>query len=277
MRCPIRVVATIALASGVVLAASPRALAQPSVAFLAQQLKGDDDYRVRTQAALALGATGDEAAVAPLCEGLGDSNVSVRAAAAAALGKLGKPSGLPCLQAAEKKETAPSVKSQIQKSATALESGGGGSGAAPAAPPPPGKDAKYYVAIEVTNRTGRPNAEIEALVRSVLQTRLLAKPGVAVAPAGETPARGGQIVKSRRLKGFLLLAAIEAPVYDKGSLVQVVRLSTWTYPGKALQSEISQKLTQTETPTKDVKSENELVKAGLEEAVEKFYRVAPTL
>src|SRR5678815_1682112 len=112
------------------------ASADPRTTYLADQLKSNDDYRVRTQAALALGASADDAAVKPLCDAVGgDSNVSVRVAAAAALGKLGKQGGMSCLQSAKSRESQGSVKSQIDKSISALQNGAG--------PPPPGADAKY--------------------------------------------------------------------------------------------------------------------------------------
>ena len=196
---------TIALTAG--------AIAAPSVAYLAEQLRTSDDYRVRTQAALALGASGDDAAVKPLCDALGDANASVKVASAAALGKLGKPAGLPCLKAALRRESAASVKSQIEKSiATLGAQGGGAAQAAPATPPPPGADTKFYVAIQVTNKTGRSAAEVDAIVRGAMQDKILAKRGYAVAPKAETAAQGGQVVKSKRLKGFFLVATVEPPV-----------------------------------------------------------------
>src|SRR5689334_1980745 len=57
-----------------------------------------DDFRVRTNAALALGSTNDEAAVSPLCGGLDDPNDVVRQAAAAGLKRLAKPSAAGCLK-----------------------------------------------------------------------------------------------------------------------------------------------------------------------------------
>jgi hypothetical protein len=259
-------------------ALAPSAALAATVAELAAQLRSSDDFRVRTQAALALGASGDEAAVKPLCDGLGDSNVSVKVASAAALGKLGKPSGLPCLKAALAKESTPSAKSQMEKSIASLESsGGGGSAAAAPAPPPPGPDAKYYVAIQVTNKTGRPAAEIDALVRTAMQEKLLAKKGFAVAPKSETPAQGGQIVKSKKLKGFFLIATVEAPSYGGGDLSQVVRVSMWTYPDKALQGEFAPKLTQSSTSKGDTQSENLLMKMCAETAIESFQKVAATM
>jgi hypothetical protein len=254
------------------------ARAQSKVSQLAEQLRTSDDFRVRTQAALALGASGEDAAVKPLCDGLGDANASVKVAAAAALGKLGKPAGLPCMRAALGRESMASVKSQLEKSIAALEKAGGSSGApAPAAPPPPGPDAKYYVAIQVTNKTGRPAAEVDAIVRAAMQDKLLAKKGYAVAPKGEAPSQGGQIVKAKRLKGFFLIATVEPPVYGGGDLSQVVRVSMWSYPDKSLQGEFAPKLTQSGTSKGDTQSEAVLMKMCAESAIETFQKVAASM
>lgn len=265
----------LAFALGIALA--PVEAAAATVAELAAQLKSSDDFRVRTQAALALGTSRDEAAVKPLCGALGDSNASVKVAAAAALGKLGKPSGQPCLKAALARETTPAVKSQIEKSIAALGAAGSGGSSGAAAPPPPGADTKFYVAIQVTNKTSRPAAEIDAVVRAAMQEKLLAKKGYAVAPKAETPAQGKQIVKSKKLKGFFLIATVEAPVYGGGDLTQTVRVSMWTYPDKALQGEFAPKLTQSGTPKGDTASEDLLMKMCAETAVETFQKVAATM
>ena len=250
------------------------ARAAPSVASLIQQLRTSDDYRVRTQAALALGTSGNDAAVRPLCDALGnDSNVTVKVAVAAALGKLGKPAALPCLKAAQAKETSASVKAQIDKSIAALGSSGSGA----ATPPPPGPDTKFYVAIQVTNKTSRATGEIDGIVRAAMQNKLIAKKGYAVAPKGETSAQGGQIVKGKKLKGFLLIATVEPPAYGGGDLSQSVKVTMWTYPDKALQGEFSPKLTQSGTPKGDTQSENLLMQMCAENAVESFQKVAASL
>lgn len=253
---------------------APSARADQTIADLATQLRTNDDYRVRTQAALALGASNDEAAVKPLCDGLGDSNPAVKTASAAALGKLGKASGVTCLQAADGKETNPSVKSQIQKSLQTLQTASPGG---VAAPPPPAPGAKFYVAIQVTNKTSRSADDIDKLVRAAMQAKILAKAGYAVAPKAETPAQGGQVVKGKKLKGFFLIATVEAPVYGGGDLTQVVRVSMWTYPDKALQGEFSPKLTQSGTSKGDTASEDALMKMCVENAVETFQKVAASL
>lgn len=251
-----------------------RSYADQRTSYLAEQLKTNDDYRVRTQAALALGASADDAATKPLCDALADANTSVRVAAAAALGRLGKPAGLACLQRAEGRESIAAVKSQMQKSIATLSSGGGGG---PAAPPPPGADTKYYVAIEITNKSGRPESEIEPLVRAAMQSKILAKAGYAVAPKGETLAQGKKILNGKKMKGFYLLATVEPAVYQGGNLTQVVRISMWTYPSKSLQGEFAPKLTQSGTPKKDVQSENILMKMCVENAIDTFHKIVASL
>ena len=263
----------IALASALVAFAST-ALGGPSVAQLAEKLRTSDDFRVRTQAALALGASGEDAAVRPLCDALSDANPSVKVASAAALGRLGKPAGLPCLRAAIARESLAAVKTQAEKSIAAIE-GAGSSG--PAAPPPPGPDAKFYVAIQVNNKSGRPAAEVDGIVRAAMQGKLLSKRGFAVAPKSETTAQGGKIVKSKRLKGFYLIVTVEPPLYAGGDLSQRVRVSMWTYPDKSLQGEFSPKLTQSNTPKGDKESETILMKMCAENAVESFQKVAAAL
>lgn len=267
----LRALTSILFALGVVLSVHAVS-AQSKTADLAKQLKSDD-YRVRTQAALALGSTGDEAAIKPLCDALADTNASVKTAAAAALGKLTKPASLKCLEAAIAKETVPAIKTTMQKSIDGLKV----SSSAPAAPPPPGKDAKFYVALEITNKTSRPTAEVEALVRSAMQAKLLSKAGFAVAPKGETAVKGGQIVKSKNLKGFVLMATVEAPVYANGSLSVKFSVAMATYPDKSIQASFSPKLTQSNTPSSDTKSEDALFKLCAESAIDSFVKVAATL
>jgi hypothetical protein len=248
------------------------ALAEATLDFLVQQLKTSDDYRVRTQAALALGKSGSDGAVAPLCEALRDPNLSVDVAAAAALGKLSKPASERCLQDALAKATAPSLKAQIEKSIAAVgqtQMSGSGSSIGP--------DTRYYVAVQVTNKTTRSEGDIDSLVRVAARNKILGAKGYAVAPKDEMPGAGAQLVKSKKLKGYLLIVTVDPPVYSGGDLTQAVRVSMWTYPGKALQGEFSPKLTQSDTKKGDTQSENDLVKMCVENAVETFLKVAASM
>lgn len=269
LKSPMRKSVSLLVASLLFFAFQRESQAGPKTSDLAQQLKSGDDFRVRTQAALALGASGDDAAVKPLCDGLSDDNALVKQSAAAALAKLGKGGGLPCLKAAYGKEKNPKVQAQMQKAMDAL--------AGSAAPPPPGPDSKYYVAIEVSNKSKRTLDEVDAIVRRAMQSKLLGKTGYAVAPKGESAADGGKIVKSKKLAGYYLLASVEPPVYEGGNLTQVVRVSMWTYPTKALKGEFSPKLTQSDTPKADPEGEKELIKMCVENAVDTFAKVVASL
>jgi hypothetical protein len=271
-----RLLAAVLVASMLGTTVAATASAEARVAYLIEQLKTSDDYRIRTQAALGLGASGDDAAVTPLCAALRDANVAVKVAAAAGLGKLGKPAALPCLKSAQASETAASAKTQIEKSIAALAQAGS-SPAAPSAPPPPAADAKFYVAIQVTNKTTRPAAEVDSIVRAAMQDKILAKKGYAVAPKGETPAQGGQVVKSKNLKGFFLVATVEQPAYGGTDLTLTVHVTMWSYPDKALQGEFAPKLTQSGTPKGDTESETMLMRMCVENAVDSFQKVAASL
>src|SRR5580658_552354 len=94
-----------AVAAIMVLLVAPPLWADGRVQFLADRLKYPpapghaDDFRVRTNAALALGLTHDEEAVVPLCAGLEDPNETVRQGAAVGLRRLGLSSGVDCLAA----------------------------------------------------------------------------------------------------------------------------------------------------------------------------------
>jgi hypothetical protein len=264
----------LAVATAFVLLGAPgRAAADERSTYLAEQLRTNDDYRVRTQAALALGGSDTDDAVRPLCDALADTNVSVRVAAAAALGKLARPAGIPCLKQAETTEAAPSAKAQIQKSVGALEAASAASGP----PPPPASDAKFYVALQVTNKSTRPSRDVEDMVRAAMQGKLLASRGYAVAPKEETSAQALQIIQGKKLKGYYLLATVEPPVYAGEELTQIVRVSMWSYPDRALQGELSPSFTQSSARMGDTKSEDALVRLCVERAIELFQKITATM
>jgi HEAT repeat protein len=247
-------------------AEAPAALAESRVEALKKRL-GDDEFRVRTQAALSLGDTKDDAAVPPLCGALDDSEPAVRSAAAAALGKLGKKEGLPCLKAKESGEANASVKSQIAKSIKLLSGG-----AAPSA------NARTYVAIgKITNKTTRSASDVESLVREAATSKLGTMDGYAVAPAGESSAAAKKVVEGRSLKGFQLLVTVEAPVYAGDKLTVAIRVVMTTYPGRDIKAEFAPKLSQTGTPSTDRAAEDMLVKMAIERALTDFDKVVASM
>ena len=107
-----------------------------------------------------------------------------------------------------------------------------------------------------------------------MQQKLLSLQGYAIAPSGETTAVARKVIKKNELKGFLLLVRVEPPRSNGGDLTVQVRVTMWTYPGKALQGEFSPRLTMSGATPGDVESENALIKMAVEKAVDNFATVA---
>jgi hypothetical protein len=253
----------------VVLCLAATANAQDRVAQYAQQLRTNSDFRVRTQAALALGASKEKRAVEPLCGGLDDSNTTVRAAAAAALGKLSL-GGQECLEEHLEEETNASVKSVIQKAIERVRSGG-----VVGTPP---EAAKYYVAIgAVTNKTTRSDADLNRVVRAHALKQLAQLAGYAVAPEAETPVQARDVLaKHAQLRPFFIWPKIEI-IYVDGNLTVKVDMSLFTYPGKAFKGALNRKLTMPEVPSPDTAEEDSLIEAAMERLIPDIAKVADKL
>src|SRR6188508_2639781 len=135
-----------------------------------------EDFRLRTQAALALGVSKSERAVPPLCQALADNNASVRAAAAAALGRLAK-GGDDCLEERLASETNPPVKTAIEKALELIDGG----------EPKFGTDVRYYVAIgKLTDKSGRTGPKLERVVRKAMASAGTGIDSFALAPRHES-------------------------------------------------------------------------------------------
>jgi hypothetical protein len=228
-------------------------------AFLIDRLKSDD-FRVRTNAALALGATSDDAAVQPLCGALADSNDVVRQAAAAALKRLGKSAALPCMKARLTVEGSADVKLQITRAVEAIEGGGGGGGTTPVA------NAKFYVALSVgANNSGHDTARI----LSAMTGKLDSLGGYQLAPRSETPDAARSVMARRNLKGFYLAVTVELSDTDRG-LKALIRVAVFGYPGRDLRGEVAPYAIASGVRRGDANAEESLLKAVAERAVEQF-------
>jgi hypothetical protein len=239
---------------------------QDRVSRLADQLASSDDFRVRTQAALALGASKSKRAVQPLCSGLDDANTTVRAAAAAALGKLSL-GGTACLKRHLSTENSSSVKATIRKALALIEAGS-------ESPSGPSIDSstRYYVAIAKTaDKTGRGGSQVDGMVRSSIQKAVQSLDGYAVAPSNESAGGAREIFsKYKKIKGFYLAPKVMPPQYSSGNLVVKVEIAIFTYPDKTLRGSLPIKLTQQDVSSKDSSAEDELIRMAAERAVQKF-------
>jgi hypothetical protein len=264
-----RAVARVVLGLAVLLLAlgvARSARAEDRVSRLSQLLTSSDDFRVRTQAALALGASKTKRAVDPLCAGLRDASTSVRAASAAALGKLRK-GGAKCLEDRLESESKASVKSVIKKALARL---GGGEVA-----PTIGEGTDYYVAIVVKDNTERSDQSAEARVRKGMGKAAQKLGNFALAPSGESRSQAEKLLaKHSGLKAFMLSTKVKKPKYADGNLSLKLEVAIFTYPGRALKGTYTVKLTQQGTNSEDTASENQLIEMCAERAMEKFSKAA---
>jgi hypothetical protein len=266
-------VAAVALVAQIV-AVAPRAGADSRVQFLAERLKYPpatgqaDDFRVRTNAALALGATNDDAAVEPLCAGLSDPSDVVRQAAAVGLKRLARPRSVDCLRKRVAVESSASVKVEIERAIDAAQAAaGGGSGDTP----PAVAGAKYYVSIPpVTNATGRATTDVDRLVRDSVASKLRALGEYQLAPAAESSEAARAIMARRSLKGFYLAVSVEKFDYSDGNLRVRLKIAVFSYPGRDLRGEVPAGATVAGVQPGDRAAEDQLMGVVAARAAELF-------
>jgi hypothetical protein len=239
------------------------------VRFLSDKMKSDD-FRVRTNAALALGQTNDDSAVEPLCGGLSDGNEVVRQASAVALKRLAKSGAQGCLKDREKIESVEAVKTAITRALEAIGGGdqGGGGGDDQIKDNP---SAKYYIALStVANSTNRAQPEVEKLVLRSIRTKLDGAGTVQLAPMKETADTAREKMKQKKLKGFYLAIAVDRFDYSDGNLRVKVKIGVFTYPGKSLMGNVDKTLTAQGVSNPDKGSEDKLMEMAAGLASEQF-------
>ena len=253
-----------------VLALSPRRAAAQNNPDLERALGNlrHEDFRVRTQAALALGTTKDARALAALCRGLGDPSVPVRAAAAAALGRLAQQGGLACLEQRYSLESDAKVRLAIQRSVELVYTGFRITDAT-----------RVYVAIAaLADQSGRTSVDLPRLALTTMLTAGKSFPELAFAPVWEdTPLAKRRLEGHPRVKAFYLSPRLPAFEYSSGNLVVRLEVALFSYPEKALLGNFNVKLTQPDVEREDRESELDLVKTAAERAIQKFARLVPTL
>jgi hypothetical protein len=212
----------------VLLLAAP-AFGAEKLAELTEKLRSAKDFRVRTQAALALGVSADAGAVVPLCGGLNDDNRTVRAASAAALGKL-RLGGKACIQRRLATESHPAVKSMLTKVLARLDD----------EPPGIGPDTKYYVAIgATTNKTQGSDADVDRMVRRHLQRELTRERSLALAPPNESTEAAEKLLGQHKgVKPIFIWPKILAES-EGGALRLQFSFTLFSYPDKAFKGSMS--------------------------------------
>ena len=187
----------------------------PRVAFLTRQLEKGKDPRVRSNAALVLGATEEPEAVTPLCTALGDTSEVVRAAAAKGLVQLMELSALDCLKA--HKETDAATQKAISEAIQEMEAF-------------KSRAPRLYVAFQgLKDKTGGLPAELVKATEGRLKRKLI-HTGALLAPEKEAKKAAQGVLKKQKIKGYRLSAEIHS-TEGGGLRIAVVCLS---YPDLAL-------------------------------------------
>jgi hypothetical protein len=253
---------------GTLLLSSVAAAQANDVERLIYNLANSEDFRVRTQAALALGASKGERAVLPLCSALADVNTTVRAASAAALGRLQLQSGQACLEKRLATEPSDVVKATIEKAIEVIKNGGG-------AEPVFLDDTKYYISIgKTSDKTGRTGDEIDRMVSTAMRAKLGQTPGCLAAPRAEKPADASKRLKAHAaVKGYFLSPAISTE-YAADTLKVKIDVAMATYPDKAVFGSFSFFLKVGGVAPGSTDDENDLIRSVAERAVEKFIPIA---
>lgn len=232
---------------------------------LVDNLRNGPDFRIRTQAALALGASKNAAAVQPLCSALSDTNTTVRAAAAAALGKLNL-GGQDCLTSRLGSEPSETVKAAIQRALQQLEGG-----AEPVITP----STKYYLQLgRVADKSGRTDGSVDKLFREGFVKAAGAAGNVAFAPLSETPAQAKQRLAGKKAKAFYLAVSVPPFEYVGSKLTVRAEIAVFSYPGKVMIGTIKKNASFEGISGPDSASEDELL-AYAGEAVFKQFSAAP--
>ena len=130
---------------------------------------------------------------------------------------------------------------------------------------------KYYIAVDVLDKTGRTDGSVTGLVRKGMKKAASKLAPFVVAPAGESKSQAEKVLAAHSgLKAFLLSTKVKEPSYAGGNLKIRLEVAIFTYPGRALKGSFSVGLTQQGATSGDTASENELILMAAERAMEKF-------
>jgi hypothetical protein len=240
------------------------------VKFLAEKLSSDDP-RVRTSAALALGASNEDSAVEPLCGALKDSTEVVRQASAVAMKRLGRSSAVPCLRSRLEREGNDGVKIAIERAIESISAAGGGGGGGGDDKIKENPSAKYYIALStIANSTGRSQPEVEGVVVKAIKSKLEAAGTIQIAPNKESADAARDTMKKRKMNGFYLAVAVDKFDYSNGNLRVKVKIGVFTYPGKSLLGNVDKTLTKEGVSSGDKSSEDQMLDMAAGLASEQF-------
>jgi hypothetical protein len=131
---------------------------------------------------------------------------------------------------------------------------------------------KLYVSIgKIEDQTGRGGGEIDTMVRGIFRRFVASQSGTAIAPDGETADEARRrLRKAANASAYLLAPKVHKPEYAGGQLRVQVDVLIFSYPDRSLQGEVSREGGMGGVSGKDVATENKLIQAVAQSAVEEF-------
>lgn len=217
-----------------------KASADARTDFLVRMLSTSAQFRVRAQAALALGGqTPETSIVNALVGALRDEHPAVRAASASALERLKDASALAGLRAAQS-DSDGSVRTAVRNAIAALT---------PARVPTPAPDPivpggtgtpVYYVGVGVPgSQVGLAPPQLRSLREHVVSQVALIQ-GVSVAPEGEERSAAAKVIGANKLVGYYVDSSVTSiEKKPDGSVRAQVSIILGTYPGRDIRAMLS--------------------------------------
>lgn len=273
--------------------------AAQDIRALTRALHNARDFRVRVQAAFALGNTRQASNRGALERALRDNNPAVRAAAATALGRLGSVAAIPALRRASRDSSA-SVRMQAQRSITTLREANqptqpdrapranqGGRGFYPTVTVVPQANqiawgrVRYAVVLgTMANRTNyRGGEQLADAMRGEVMTTLNLVRGVAVfRTPNEIDSRAQREIRRRRIPKLQLEGSVTAvqPRRARGELSVRCEVSLMLLDDGNIRGMLSGAATGSEPPRRDRAQTQRLAQQALSAAVRSAMSSAPS-
>jgi hypothetical protein len=215
--------------------------------FLIRMLSSSAQFRVRTQAALALGGQQSASAVTQaLAKALSDEHPAVRAASAASLGRLKDPAAVAALRSAQNDKDS-SVRQAVKVALDALGSGSTAVAASSSSSSSsaskgytPSVPATFYVGVGLPgSQVGLSGPALRDLRAHVVQ-QVTQMEGVRLAPENEDKKAAAKVIGSAKLVGYYVDSSVtKVESKPDGSVRAQVSVVIGTYPGRDIRAMLS--------------------------------------